>query len=69
MRQGLPDHNQKAFYWAEKAANKGDALGMYVLSMLYGNENFKGFDKAKAEEWKKKALEAAKTDPTIDIDD
>lgn len=69
MQAWLPDHNEKAFYWAEKAANEGDALGMYVLSLLYGKENFKGFDKAKSEEWKKKALEAAKTDPTINIDD
>ena len=69
MRHDLPEHNKKAFSWAEKAANKGDALGMYVLSLLYGKENFKGFDKAKSDEWKKKALETAKTDPTINFDD
>ena len=67
------DTLKQAIELATKSANQGDALGMYVLSRIYGSEVLKGknpvYDKAKAEEWRKKAKEAAKKDPMISFSD
>ena len=54
---------------ATKAAEQGDAFGMEVLSRIYRNERYPVCDEAKADEWAKKAREAAKTDPTISFND
>ena len=59
----------KALDFARKSAKQGDAFGMYVLSALYGDNRYTGYDKAKSEEWRKKAIDASKTDPTINFDD
>ena len=54
---------------ATKSAEQGDAFGMEVLSRIYRNKRYPVYDEAKADEWAKKAREAAKTDPTISFDD
>ncbi|MBQ7543473.1 MAG: sel1 repeat family protein [Synergistaceae bacterium] len=54
---------------ATKAAEQGDAFGMEVLSRIYRNSSYPVYNEAKADEWAKKAREAAKNDPTISFDD
>ena len=63
-----PDKD-KAFHWAKISAEQGDAYGMHVLSMIYNDSSYSEYNPEKANEWEKKAREAAKNDPTIEISD
>ena len=57
----------KALELAAKSAEQGDALGMYELSRIYKHTPID--DRSKAEEWLKKAREAARNDPAIKFHD
>jgi len=46
---------EKAFYWAQKSADQGDAVGMLLLAQLYVKGLGVGVDKGKAVEWCKKS--------------
>ncbi|MBQ7169841.1 MAG: sel1 repeat family protein [Synergistaceae bacterium] len=67
-KRNMEDLNQ-AVDFAVKSAEQGDALGMYILSEIYGDEHFSVYDKAKANDWEKKAREAAENDPIIEFND
>lgn len=54
---GLPQDYKKAFYWAEKAAKKGNAEGMGLLAGLYSRGDGVEQDHEKAFQWSLKAAQ------------
>ena len=59
----------KAFDWAMKSAQQGDAFGMRVLSQIYSNNLWGMYDPAKSDEWKIKAEQAAQEVPATVFDE
>lgn len=59
---GLTQDYKKAFYWAEKAAKKGNAEGMGLLAALYSRGDGVEQDHEKAFEWSLKAAQKGDTD-------